>query len=91
MRSELKPIYDGAKSFYRKAMVDYDLRSSQITLYSYDTKVADVFHDSGDASVAIVYGTHSATTLRHIKEFLRQNGFRADSKKQIEADYMERC
>ena len=37
---------------------------------------------------AEVYGTYSATTLRHIKEFLKQNGFKADSKSQIEKDYL---
>jgi hypothetical protein len=25
--------------------------------------------------------------LRHVKEFLKQNGFRADSKNQMEKDY----
>ena len=30
---------------------------------------------------------HSATTLRHVKEFLRQEGFTADTKGQILRDY----
>ena len=36
---------------------------------------------------AYVVDTYSQTTLRHIKEFLKQNGFKADSKKQIMEDY----
>lgn len=36
---------------------------------------------------AEVYGTYSQTTLRHIKEFLSQNGFVANNSKQIMADY----
>ena len=27
------------------------------------------------------------TTLRHAREFLKQNGFKADSKKQMQRDY----
>jgi hypothetical protein len=37
--------------------------------------------------IAEVFGTYSQTTLRHIKEFLLQHGFRADNSKQIMADY----
>lgn len=64
-------------------------------LYSYGTLVAAIFPEvSLDEGAhtrderAIVYGIYSATTLRHIKEFLRQNGFKAESKAQIVADYM---
>ena len=77
---ELKPIYSREKSFYRKAIVE--IEDNKKTLYSYNTKVA-VIEDNR----AIVFNTYSATTLRHIKEFLKQNGFEAESKKQIEKDY----
>lgn len=85
---DLEPRYDARKSFYGKAKVQEDTEgynSSIARLYSYDTHVASI----KNGVTAEVYGTYSSTTLRHIKEFLKQNGFKADSKQQIEADYME--
>lgn len=72
-----------AKQRYRKTQEGYN--SSIARLYSYDTHVASI----KNGVTAEVYGTYSSTTLRHIKEFLKQNGFKADSKQQIETDYME--
>jgi hypothetical protein len=46
-----------------------------------------VYANHGGQLCAEVYGTYSSTTLRHIKEFLKQNGFKAESSKQIMADY----
>ncbi len=76
---DLKPIYDGAQSFYKKAVVKtftsdfirYDL------LYSYNTLVCvSVLKDcksyyflNHDVIERYLY---SQTTLRHIKEFLHQ-------------------
>ena len=82
---ELCPYYDSAKSFYGKAKV-IEIEND-VFLISYDTIVAFF---NRNAKVAQVYGTYSATTLRHIKEFLKQSGFKAESKKQIENDYMKR-
>lgn len=82
---ELLPYYDSAKSFYGKAKV-IEIEND-VFLISYDTIVAFF---NRDVKVAQVYGTYSATTLRHIKEFLKQSGFKAESKKQIENDYMKR-
>ena len=79
---ELYPYYDSAKSFYGKAKV-VEIEND-VFLVSYDTIVAFF---NRDAKVAQVYGTYSATTLRHIKEFLKQSGFKAETKKQIEKDY----
>lgn len=78
---ELSTQYDSRKSFYGKARVVVD--SEGKILYSYGTKVARITNDNRPE----VYGTYSATTLRHIKEFLRQAGFKADTKAQILADY----
>jgi hypothetical protein len=78
---KLRPEYDSHASFYGKAMVVMD--GEKRKLYSYDTLVAEI-----GGGRACVYGTYSATTLRHIKEFLKQAGFRAESKSQIEKDYM---
>lgn len=78
----LIPTFDGEKSFYGKAVVvEYNTHKE---LYSYGTFVASIHKKLG----AEVFDTHSNTTLRHIKEFLKQNGFKAESKAQIERDYM---
>lgn len=81
---ELCPYYDNAQSFYGKAKV-IEIEND-VFLVSYDTIVA--FYNR-ETKIAEVVDTYSATTLRHIKEFLRQNGFKAETKKQIERDYMK--
>ena len=81
---ELCPYYDSAQSFYGKAKV-IEIEND-VFLMSYDTIVA--FYNR-ETKIAEVIDTYSATTLRHIKEFLRQNGFKAETKKQIERDYMK--
>ena len=80
---ELCPYYDSAKSFYGKAKV-IEIEND-VFLMSYNTIVAFF---NRNTKVAKVIGTYSATTLRHIKEFLKQSGFKAETKKQIEKDYM---
>ncbi len=81
---ELCPYYDSAKSFYGKAKV-IEIEND-VFLMSYDTIVAFF---NRDTKVAKVVDTYSATTLRHIKEFLKQSGFKAETKKQIKKDYIE--
>ena len=81
---ELCPYYDSAQSFYGKAKV-IEIEND-VFLVSYDTIVA--FYNR-ETKIAKVIDTYSATTLRHIKEFLRQSGFKAETKKQIERDYMK--
>ena len=83
----LIPVYENVKSYYNKAMVIEG--SNRIDLYSYDTLVATI-HKNEDFTLSnvVVYGTYSSTTLRHIKEFLKQYGYEAKNKKQIETDYI---
>lgn len=88
-KKELKeaPMYDlvptdGRASFYGKAKVIKDDDSKDEKLYSYNTLVAELKDGK-----PIVYDTYSATTLRHIKAWLTQHGFKADSAKQIMQDY----
>ena len=76
----LETIYDSRNSFYEKAKVE--VLENRINLYSYGTLVA--FIENG---VAYITGDYTQTTLRHIKEFLLQNGFVAINKKQIMDDY----
>ena len=76
----LETIYDSRNSFYEKAKVE--VLENRINLYSYGTLVA--FIENG---VAYITGDYTQTTLRHIKEFLLQNGFVAINKKQMMEDY----
>ena len=73
---ELTARYDSRKSFYGKAHVIEE--DGQRKLLSYSTIVAWIDEDG-----AHVNGTYSATTLRHIREFLKQNSFYAGSKSEI--------
>lgn len=79
---ELRPQYDSRQSFYGKAQVDTGDKNDKNKLYSYGTLVAEIKDGK-----PVVYGTYSQTTLRHIKDWLKQNGFKADSSKQILTDY----
>lgn len=77
---ELEPIYSNVKSFYGKAKV---LRENGvIKLQSYSTIVATI--ENGKAHIN---GWYSATTTRHIKEFLQQMGFKVGTKSQLEKLY----
>lgn len=83
---ELKPQFDSAKSFYRKANI-YRNNKGSIFLMSYETIVAEIkdatVTDTGEKQ-AIVHGWYSMTTARHINEFLQQYGFDKMSKKEME-------
>lgn len=86
MTTDLSAIYDSRQSFYGKARVEYN--DGDLELISYRTRVAVIYKErTPGLPVARVYDTYSATTLRHIKEFLKQNGFIANTAKQIMADY----
>lgn len=79
---DLNPQFDSRKSFYNKAKVDTGDKGDKNKLYSYNTLVAELKDGK-----PVVYGTFSSTTLRHIKDWLKQLGFKADNAKQIMADY----
>lgn len=81
--TELLPQYDRSKSFYKKAFILDDGKIKR--LQSYDTIVGYIENNGR----AVIKGTYSKTTLRHITEFLKQHGFKAESSKQIMADYKE--
>lgn len=80
---DLGTNFDSRKSFYGKARVDMKDERNQ-KLYSYNALVAEIVDGKPK-----VYNLQSQTTLRHVKEFLKQNGFIADSKSQIIRDYGE--
>ena len=86
--SELTPIYNNQKSFYKKAyvnMVDYMQYNSKglcdyittlkIQLYSYNTLVCEIYHDIEKNKYFYAlneYSFYSNTTAKHVKEFLKQ-------------------
>jgi hypothetical protein len=59
---ELGAVFDNCKSFYGKARVE--TTSWGKALISYTTRVAEIIDGK-----AVVYGTYSATPLRHIRDF----------------------
>lgn len=80
----LKPEFDSRKSFYDKAKVR-QCPDGELDLISYRRRVATIYPDRG-VSLHRDWDM-SQTTLRHVKEFLRQNGLRADTLQQIREDY----
>ena len=85
MTTELTPEHDARKSFHGKATVR--TYGTTKTLYSYGVAVADIAPFEIPAVQLFAAWDYSPTTLRHVKEFLRQNGFKADTKTPIERDY----
>lgn len=91
--TELKPKYDNRKSFYGKATTRKE--GNKLILKSYNTDVAFIVginedrntNTNNDKLKAIVNGLYSNTTTRHIKEFLKQNGFKAETSKDILKEY----
>lgn len=84
MRYELTTVYDRCKSFYKKAYVEEE--DGEKRLYSYDTHVATI---KDGKYILHELAACSVTTRRHVDEFLRQNGFRALSKKEMEKEIRE--
>lgn len=82
----LEPIYDSAKSFYKKAYVKKE--GTKSVLYSYNTKVCEI--DLKATIKANILGFYSQTTTRHIRDFLYQNGITIGSKQFLYENYTER-
>ena len=83
MLFELTPNFDSRKSFYGKAKISFE--GDRRLLLSYGTPVA--FIEPDRPPVMLDGWDSTQTTLRHAREFLKQNGFKADSKKQMQRDY----
>lgn len=87
MLFELTPEFDSRKSFYKKAYVRFpDVSKTSRELLSYGTHVMTVNPEARTVEL-LPRWDESATTLRHVKELLKQNGFTATSKAQIAKDY----
>lgn len=76
----LEARYDSRKSFYNKARIEDD--GTAVRLYSYGTHVATVHHATGEVALMPLWDS-SATTLRHVKEFLAQMGKEVGSKSRL--------
>ena len=78
--TDLQAEFDSRDSFYGKAQIITTPTGSK--LQSYSTIVAEI-----KDGVPVVHGAYSPTTTRHIKEYLKQNGFEVESTKQVLKDY----
>ena len=81
---ELKPIHNSQKSFYRKAFVTQ--LGERTMLHSYDT-LAVTISQNQNVFLHISYEDVTASTMKHIREFLLQEGYEAGSKKEIYKKY----
>ena len=95
---ELSTRYDHAQSFYNKASVVIKSRRGggfTVTLRSYLTPICRLQCNGGEVVGGVRWlngdpADWSNTTWRHIREFLRQAGFRAVSKAQCLRDYCKK-
>ena len=81
---ELTPKFDSSQNFYHKATVT--TIDTGLVLRSYETPVVVIDNETNEVTL-LPRWDDSATTLRHVKEFLRQNGFKAETKAQMTKDY----
>ena len=80
---ELQAIYCRQKSFYGKAKIIRE--KGTIKLQSYNTIIAEIKNGK-----LHINGFYSATSTRHLKEFIKQNGFKTGTKKQLEKLYFRK-
>ncbi len=83
MLFELTPMFDSRRSFYGKAKISFE--GDRRLLLSYGTSVA--FIEPDRPPVMLDGWDSTQTTLRHVKEFLKQNDLRAESLEQMRRDY----
>ena len=88
----LEPLNSQIKSFGKQAVVHVQVKDGVRTakLYSYCQLVAETTMELDavpEHKHAIMFTTHRGPVMKHIKEFLLQEGKRADNTKQIVRDY----
>ena len=69
----LQARYDARKSFYKKAIV-YKTAASDV-LESYHTRICELYVNG---ELWIYDAFYSMTTMRHVKEFLKQHNVRIE-------------
>lgn len=84
---ELEPMHTSQKSFYGKAYVyEHEMTGWRYyRLISYQTPVLNVKVRDGVTYISRRWNSYSATTLRHVNEFLKQLCFPALTAKQWRA------
>ena len=83
MLFELTPKFDSRTSFYSQDKISFE--SDRRILLSYGTPVA--FIEPDRPPVMLDGWDSTQTTLRHVKEFLKQNDLKAESLEQMRRDY----
>ena len=92
--SYLLPRFD-KRGFYGKAKVVEEFNA--VSLISYESCICQIRKKGEDDVDVVIYDvrdyngnslTFSKTSLRHLKEFLKQNGLVANTKEQIMKDYV---
>lgn len=89
-KEELEAIYDKRKSFYKKAVVEFEENRNDVgsvsrawKLYSYGTLVCTIFNHTYCEKLYKIHVDDdllTQTTLRHIREFLLQHFYRENRK-----------
>ena len=81
-RYNLIPEFENVKSYYNKAQVEIEKNIKK--LYSYNVLVCEI-NTLENTFYLYEDFDFSQTTLRHVKEFLQQHGFKKMTKKEMEA------
>lgn len=78
---ELSSQYGGRNSYYGKAQVE--VNNGEQTLYSYGTPIMKI-KDNGEMEMLCDHWALTNTTIRHIREFMQQNGLSPVPKKELD-------
>lgn len=70
-KRELIPIYEGVQGYYKKAIIIED--NDRIRLKSYQTTMVVILKSDNALMLNNNLNNYTPTTLRHVKEFLKQN------------------
>lgn len=83
MKYDLKPDYNDQKSYVGKAYIEVE--HDYIKLYSYHTLVGEIDRNENECKLFLdsTGKLYSPTTLKHIKEFLYQNGYAVGTLRQL--------
>lgn len=81
----LEPKFENVKSYYKKAVIQKIFYGNDYSykLISYDTVVCKVSFDDKMNKNVYIYNLESSTTMRHVKEFLRQLGYPKMTKQEL--------
>ena len=78
----LEPYYSTQKSFHGKAIVQSVPEENAKILFSYNVPVVTVYTNPSQVIFEPEWRT-SPTTIRHVVEFLKQNGYNVSGKDDV--------